>query len=200
MTANAQWVVGGQIGFNHFGLHDDNYTIGSNATTDITILPKVGYQLNDKMQIGIQFGLDYTYNRNYANSDDTYGSNWQSSIAIAPYFRYNLMQWRNFTLFCEAQLGLGFTLESHNYNTVTDNTTDNGDNFTTVALSVIPGLNYSLSDKVSMDVYFNLARLACNWVLSDGFDVHSYDLGVNMNAQDLNAHLGNFAIGFNYHF
>ncbi len=200
MTANAQLVIGGQLGLNHNGTHDDNYSIGSTANTDITVLPKIGYQLNDNMQIGVKLGVDYTYARNYGGNEDTYMSGWQNTIQIAPYFRYNLLEWNKFTLFCEAQLAFGLHMESHNYNTVTGNTTDNADDFTTVGLSIVPGLNYSLSDKISMDLYINLARLACNWTLTDGFDTHNYDLGVNMDAQTLNAHLNNFAIGFNYHF
>ncbi len=204
MTANAQFVLGGQVSLGHNGAHDDDFTAGiSNATTNITIMPKIGYQLNDKMQLGIQFGLNYNYNRGYINplgSEDDYVSGWGTVVRFNPYFRYNLTQWRNFTLFCEAQLSLGLHLETHNYNTVTDNTTDNADDFTTIGLSIVPGLNYALSDKCSLDLYVNLARLACDWTLTDGVDTHSYDLDVNMNAQDLNAHLGNFAIGFNYHF
>lgn len=200
MTANAQLILGGQIGLNHNGNHDDNYSLGSNANTNITILPKIGYQLNDNMQIGIKLGVDYTYGRVYAAGEDNYASNWQNTLYLAPYFRYNLMEWRSFTLFCEAQLAFGLHMESHNYNTLTDNTTDNADDFTTIGLSIVPGLNYALSDKCSLDLYVNLARLACNWTLTDAFDTHSYDLGVNMDAQTLNAHLGNFAIGFNYHF
>lgn len=200
MTANAQFVLGGQVALGHNGAHDDNYSLTSNASTDITVMPKIGYQLNDKMQLGVQLGLEYNYNRAYAGNEDTYLSTYGSVIRFNPYFRYNVADWRNFTLFCEAQVSLGLHLETHGYNTVTDNTTDNADDFTTIGLSIVPGLNYALSDKCSLDLYVNLARLACNWTLTDGVDTHSYDLGVNMNAQDLNAHLGNFAIGFNYHF
>ena len=200
MTANAQFVLGGHIGLAHNGSHDDNYTLGSNASTDITVMPKIGYQLNDKMQLGVQLGLEYNYNRAYAGNEDTYLSTYGSVIRFNPYFRYNVAEWRNFTLFCEAQVSLGLHLESHTYNTVTDNTTDNNDDFTTVGLSVVPGLNYSLSEKCSLDLYINLVRLACDWTLTDGVDTHSYYLGADMNAQSINAQFGNFLVGFNYHF
>lgn len=203
MTANAQWVLGGQVALGHNGAHDDNFTVGSNANTFMTIMPKVGYQLNDNMQVGVLFGLEYNYNRNYtslAGSEDDYNSWRQSTINIAPYFRYNVLQWRSFTLFCEAQLALGLHMESHNYNATTDTETDNADDFTSLGISVVPGLNYSLSDKVSLDLYCNLARLAADFTFADGWSTHSYGLEANMNAQSLNAHLNNFAIGFNYHF
>lgn len=201
MTANAQWVLGGQIDLNHNGGHDDNFTLGSYANTTLTILPKVGYQLNDKMQIGLQFGLDYNYNRAYTiNSEDDYISNYGTIVRLNPYFRYNVLQWRSFTLFCEAQLGLGLHMETHTYNSTLDNTTDNNDNFTTVSLAVVPGLNYALSNKVSFDLYCNIIGLACDWTMRDGWSTHNYGLYADMQAQTMNAQFNNFAIGFNYHF
>ena len=115
MTANAQFVIGGNLGVNHNGNHDKDFTAGSTATTTISIMPKIGYQLNENMQIGAQLGWDYTYNRAYtdpAGNSKTYNSRPQSAIEIDPYFRYNVASWKNFTVFAEAQLGFRMGLES----------------------------------------------------------------------------------------
>lgn len=204
MTANAQFVLGGKLDINHNGNHDDDY-LGGSAATNISILPKIGYWLNDNMQIGAQFGWDYTYTRTYAGADDTYTSHPKSAVVIAPYFRYNVANWNNFTVFCEAQLNVTLGLESNQHNFVggdefTGFPVDQSDNYTSFGLNVVPGLNYAFNDRISMDIYVNLLGLYCNMTSYEGRSSHNWGLMANMNAQDLNAHLNNFSIGFNYAF
>lgn len=203
MAANAQFVLGGNIGINHSNSHSDDYVSGT-AETNISILPKIGYWLNDDMQIGAQLGWVYGYERSYASADDTYTSTPQSVIVFAPYFRYNFAEWKKLKVFCEAQLGIGFGLESHthwfvNGDEIDGSPSDNGNNFTSFGLNVVPGLNYSFNDHISMDIYVNLLGLYANVRSNDdGSGTHSWGLMANMGAQDLNAHLSNFSIGFNY--
>ena len=95
-TANAQFVVGGNVGIDHSSRANDDYSRGT-TNTNISILPKVGYQLNDQMQVGIQLGWDYNYNRWYGASapsgaigatdyaSDSYESNPSSAIVLKPY-------------------------------------------------------------------------------------------------------------------
>ncbi len=206
-TANAQFVIGGNIGFSHDADYDDNYTAayGSQANTDITILPKVGYQLNDDMQIGAQLGWNYNYTRNYMGAKDSYTSTPQSAIVIAPYFRYNLLKWKKFNVFCEAAINFELGLESKthtfvNGSEVTGSPVKNGDNYTSFGIGVVPGLNYAFSNSFSMDIYVNLASIYWNATSYDGHADHMWGFGANMSEQTLNAHLNNFLIGFNYHF
>lgn len=206
MTANAQWVLGGNIEASHDNFHATDYAAGT-TVNHFSIAPKVGYWLNDDMQIGAQIGWGYDYNRNYLldvdhyNSTSNTGVSGQPTITIAPYFRYNVASWKNFTVFAEAQLNLGLHLESSNFtNTPTEVTTNNGDNFTSIGLSVVPGLNYSFTDHISMDLYVNLLRCYANFATAENWGSHEYGIGCNMNAQSINAHLNNFAIGFNYAF
>ncbi len=206
-TANAQFVIGGNIGFSHDADYDDNYTAayGSQANTDITILPKVGYQLNDDMQIGAQLGWNYNYTRNYMGAKDSYTSTPQSAIVIAPYFRYNLLKWKKFNVFCEAAINFELGLESKthtfvNGSEVAGSPAKNGDNYTSFGIGVVPGLNYAFSNSFSMDIYVNLASIYWNATSYDGHADHMWGFGANMSEQTLNAHLNNFLIGFNYHF
>ena len=204
MTANAQWVLGGNIGIDHNNNHTNDYVTGT-TTTNINILPKIGYWLNDNMQIGAQLGWGYTYTRNYAGANDTYTSHPQSNIQINPYFRYNVTSWKNFTVFCEAQLNIAFGLESKIHSFVNGSETtgfpaDQGDAYKALTLRVVPGMNYSFNDKFSMDLYINLASLYCGFFSNDGIGAHTWGVGCDFTAQDLNAHLANFSIGFNYAF
>lgn len=199
MTANAQWVLGGNIGANHSNNHATDYVTGS-TSTNISIMPKIGYWLNDDMQIGIQLGYTQNYNRNYLTDVDSYTSNTGSALEFIPYFRYNVANWKNFTVFCEAQLDLTLGLESHGYNSVTETTTDAGDSYTRFGIALVPGLNYAFTENISMDIYVNLLALYADFYTSDNSGAHSWGLGLNMDAQTVNAHLSNFAIGFNYSF
>ena len=204
LTANAQIVIGGELGFHHDGAHDDNYTmINSNASTTLTIMPKIGYQLNDKMQVGANLGWSYTYTRNYAGADNTYTSHPESTFEFTPYLRYNLTKWKNFTVFCEALLGISIHPESSNYSYLNGSAVagfpaKRGDNWTRFGLNVIPGLNSAITEKISMDVYVNLLGIHA-WTKS-GNNTSEHDLGFNADAsaQSLNAQFGNFMIGFNY--
>lgn len=215
-AANAQYVIGGQIGVNHDGNANGDYSNNSNTT--LTIMPKVGYWLNDNMQVGLNFGVDYNYNRNYAgdNNNDHYFSNTQLQYQIAPYFRYNFAQWNNFKVFCEAQLAFGITPKGSWKNTVA-NTSGNGNTkATAIDLTVVPGLNYALTENISLDLYVNLLGLYYNYTTTTttvaGVDNvvkdHSMGLLADMTAQPflgigvagLAGHLTNFAVGFNYSF
>lgn len=216
-TANAQFVIGGNVGVNHNGNHDKNFSTGT-AYTGISIEPKVGYQLNDKMQFGAQVGWTYTYNRWYgmsatagaipvaSYSKDSYESNPVNVINIAPYFRYNFATWKHFTVFCEAQLGVGIGLESKGHlfidgKEVTGSPVKQGDNYTQLSAAITPGLNYSINNMFSLDIYVDLLGFAWR-TRTNGNDSnnHSWGFNANMDAETLNAHLSNFRIGFNYHF
>lgn len=196
MTASAQWVLGGNLGVDHANRHANDYVAGT-ASTDISIMPKIGYWLNDDMQVGAQLGYVVDFDRNYVGSTDNYTSDHQSSIVIAPYLRYNVAKWNKFTVFCEGQLALTLGLESSTYNSVTDNTTKWGDSFTQIGINVLPGLNYAFSDKISMDIYVHLLGIHANFLTNDAGGAHSFGFGNNADEQTILAHLANFGIGFN---
>ena len=197
-AANAQIVIGGQIDYNTWGYNTSNESVvaggtpttwgmpGSNwagtNTSSLTILPKIGYNLNDKMQVGAALGLVYdktvdysAFGWEYRNVADFEG--WQkttrTAIQIAPYFRYNVTEFKGFTLFCEAQLAFTFGMNPHihNYNVaytdalnvavaaVDEDVEGIKDTYTDIALTVVPGLNYKFNDKFSADIYIDLLGL-----------------------------------------
>lgn len=204
-TANAQWVIGGNINATHENTHTTDYVTGT-TTNHFSIMPKIGYWLNENMQIGAQVGWAYDYKRTYNGDADTYtstsktGTSGQPTIVIAPYFRYNVANWKKFTIFAEAQLNIGLHMESSNYNTVGSTTTDNGDNYTSFGLNVVPGLNYALSEHCSFDLYVNLFRCYAEFATAENWGSHKYGIGADMNAQSIQNHLNIFTLGFNYAF
>lgn len=156
-AANAQFVVGGQIGFNttggntsnhtQFGTVENNWTVPATGRTQFQLMPKIGYQLNDKMQVGAQLGLTYNWTKNYdvvsyfsltnpVSTGYAYtaaydkAENWRTrhnfGFAIAPYFRYNVTEFGKFTLFCEAQITLALNGKQHYHDFATEVTTTGG--------------------------------------------------------------------------
>lgn len=229
-AANAQFVIGGQLGFNTNG---SKYTQESaNPVWDspvakamnLTIAPSVGYMLNDNMQVGLS--LEYTltnttnYNRAvYALGQEEWAKTSNSVFTIAPYFRYYFAQAGDFNFFCEATLGYGIMGRgnNHDYSNVPGLSYDNeykGVNSMNVLMfTIIPGVNYRFSENFSADCYIDLAGLAFYNITTKTYGVGAdpdalfstdvnnvFGLVANTSAQDLNAHLGNFRIGFNYHF
>jgi hypothetical protein len=125
-AANAQFVVSGQFGFNTNGgsRYIKNEAVATNETkipnniiNTLTFAPSFGYMLSDNMQVGLGFGLGYTYTKNFntvAPVGEAYttpnlnAENWTSTsqlnFNIAPYFRYYFAEAGNFKLFCEASI------------------------------------------------------------------------------------------------
>lgn len=229
MAANAQLILGGQFGFNTNGGTNTNevapvFTVPNTKTMNLTIAPTISYVLNDNMQVGVSLGYGMTSTTNYgagayAMDKEAWAKNTWTTFGVAPYFRYYFAQAGNFNFFCQAELGFYLTprTKTHNYdNSVTPVIDDNVNGAwsqTTLALTIVPGVNYKFNDNWSADCFINLAGLAFTHTTFKTFGVpgdpdkltntdvdNTFNLMANMSAQDLNAHLGNFSIGFNYHF
>ena len=203
MTASAQWVMGGQIGFGHNGTHNDNYTAGSTSTTAVAVQPKLGYNLNENWQIGATIVVGYDYTRNYGGAEDTYNSTANLQFGISPYVRYTYGIWKKWNLFVEGSFVFGMSPETTTYAYVNGNevgNVKNGDDVTFLSVGIIPGLNCKLSDKFSLDLYLDVASLTWNMVNTNGFDTHDFSFGANLDRRTITNYLNNFRIGFNYHF
>ena len=193
--------------------------------TNFTFAPTVGYALNDKMQVGLTFSYTVWSNTNYGpavaymNDKEDWVKTKNSTLGIIPYFRYYFAQAGNFNFFCEASLGFYSTprFYRHTYDNTVDPVIDNEVNgpssSTDITLRIVPGVNYRINDKFSADCYIDLAGLAFTHNTTKNYGTladpdalvttdtdNSFRLFGNASAQDLNAHLGNFRIGFNYHF
>lgn len=232
MAANAQFILGGQLGFNTTSgtYTQENVTpvwdMPNYKGMNLTFAPTISYVLSDNMQIGL--GINYTYgagtNYNsaaYALNQEVWTKTVRTSFSVAPYFRYYFAQAGNFNFFCEAALAFGISPRTkiHNYSNVPlvgyDDEFNGATKTSFVELSIVPGVNYKFSDKWSADCYIDLAGVVFNhnsvktYVGGTGTtkddlvstDVtNNFGLIANASAQDLNAHLGNFRIGINYHF
>lgn len=120
ISASAQnWYLGGSIGFNHVKVDDEK-------TSNFTIAPEVGYNLNSNWAIGA--ALDYTWEK------DSY-----NVFTIQPYARYSFFRTENnlLSLFVDGGFGLGFI------------SPDEGDSTTVWSIGLKPGLALNVTEKFS---------------------------------------------------
>lgn len=92
-----KWVVGGTGSFSH-----DKTEIGGNLSEELTrirIEPFFGYQLSDRWRVGLTFGYSYTDidKAGFANKDG------HSEYRVGPYVHFDIVKWRRWTLFAEAE-------------------------------------------------------------------------------------------------
>jgi len=118
-TMNAQWYIGGGVGYNHV-------KVGDAKVNSFKILPEVGYNINDKWAVGA--GVGYIYQKN--------GDVKTNGFTIAPYARYTFVKWEKVNLFCD--LGL-----SYNYTKAGDAKTN------TFGVGLFPGIAVNLNEKLS---------------------------------------------------
>ena len=229
-AANAQFVVRRQFGINTTGgtytreSANPTWDSPNTKTFDFTLAPSVGYMLNDKMQVGLSLGYTYTTNTNYniavyALGQEEWAKISNSIFSVSPYFRYYFAEAGNFHFFCEAALGFSLSGRSsnHDYSNVPylsyDNEYKGATSFSALSLTIVPGVNYRINDNWSADCYIDLAGLFFTHTHMNTYGVgtdpdalfstdvnNNFGLMANATAQDLNAHLGNFRIGINYHF
>ena len=230
MAANAQFVIGGQLGFTAAGGNTHHEAVAPVTTAfdvpgtkamNFTIAPSIGYVLNDNMQIGLS--LQYTsnstttYNATVYPTYESWNQDKQSMFGIAPYFRYYFLEAGDFNFFCQAELGYVVTPKSHYhyYNNEPapfgyDNQGDGLVSTNILSFAIVPGVNYKFSDFISADCFIDLAGLAFlqtstknynnDGVLLNTTSTHGFGLIADATAKDLNTHYGNFRIGINFHF
>lgn len=176
VTANAQIILGGQLGFNTTSGTFTSETspvwdAPNNKAMTLTIAPTISYVLNDNMQIGL--GIEYSYGTMtnytqgaYALNQEDWSKTSMTMFSVAPYFRYYFFNANRFNFFCEATLGFGISPRDkrHDYSNDPvfgyDNEFEGTMQTTMIGLSITPGVNYRINDNWSADCYIDLAGLA----------------------------------------
>ncbi|MDY6799597.1 MAG: porin family protein [Bacteroidota bacterium] len=145
-SLSAQIKVGGSIGF--MGQSSNATTGGTTndgpTNTEITLLPNVEYMLSDNFSIGGKIGFSIDISKN--DAADTKTSLFM--FHISPYARMYFPLGEKLSFFGEG--GIQFARGTEK-NTI-GSTTNDGDTQTNFGIGVIPGLNYGLSDKVSLEL------------------------------------------------
>lgn len=146
VAASAQVYIGGGLGVNSYKpIHQDGVDV--DATTTFSIIPEIGYNLDDKWTVGIGIGYEHASNISLTTfNDETFDK--MNGFTIQPYARYHFVKWNNVSLFIQG--GLGYTYGKATIDGDEDLDTEDFDaTVSTFYIAFKPGVKVDLSDKLS---------------------------------------------------
>jgi len=166
MSVNAQVYVGGSLGIDAWSSQKN---AGDRSETTFTILPEVGYNLNDEWAVGTVIGYV---------SDKWVGVNGisESAFTFNPYARYTYLKAGKVSLFVDG--GVDFTTASKA-------------DWNELAIGLKPGLAVSLSDNISF--VSHLGFIGYDVLNPDGDDNNTSKFGLDLNGNNLT-----FGLYFNF--
>lgn len=166
MSVNAQVYVGGSLGINAWSSQKN---AGDRSETTFTILPEVGYNLNDEWAVGTVIGYV---------SDKWVGVNGisESAFTFNPYARYTYLKAGKVSLFVDG--GVDFTTASKA-------------DWNELAIGLKPGVAVSLSDNISF--VSHLGFIGYDVLNPDGDDNNTSKFGLDLNGNNLT-----FGLYFNF--
>ena len=166
MSVNAQVYVGGSLGINAWSSQKN---AGDRSETTFTILPEVGYNLNDEWAVGTVIGYV---------SDKWVGVNGisESAFTFNPYARYTYLKAGKVSLFVDG--GVDFTTASKA-------------DWNELAIGLKPGLAVSLSDNISF--VSHLGFIGYDVYNPDGDDNNTSKFGLDLSGNNLT-----FGLYFNF--
>ena len=155
MSVNAQVYVGGSLGINAWSSQKN---AGDRSETTFSILPEVGYNLNDEWAVGTVIGYV---------SDKWTGVNGisESAFTFNPYARYTYLKAGKVSLFVDG--GVDFTTASKA-------------DWNELAIGLKPGLAVSLSDNISF--VSHLGFIGYDVLNPDGDDNNTSKFGLDLTA------------------
>lgn len=176
LTANAQFYVGGETGL--WRNPDKN-------TTNFTLRPEFGYELNEKWDLGI--GIGYTHN--YDGQSDGFLYIKTNSFNINPYARWTFANLGPVNFFLE----MGFGIETYKVKAGTKDSdiVANDDANTAWNIGVRPGLSIDVAKHLQFITHVGFLGYRDS---NDHFNGHANDgFGFRASSEDL-------TIGFVYKF
>jgi long-subunit fatty acid transport protein len=195
-TANAQLYLGGSLGF-----ESEKEKEAESKTTTFTIAPEVGYSVSDKLDVGISLGIlnskleksFYEFQGMNAFFDEVKLSGWE----VAPYVRYNMVQFGNFSVLAKASIAFGGGKA-----TVKIAGQEQEGKLSIIGVNIAPVLKYTLSDKFDLLANLNFMSVGFNQQkVKDGETTTNFGLNVDSNdVANLNGGEVPFTIGFAYKF
>ena len=184
MVSNAQIWIGGGIGFSSTG---GERNVGGNKTdlaseTTFTFAPKVGYNLNDIFSVGLGFGLTTSLTEGVpfgtpVVKDEDSSTQWNLDL----FARYTAFEAGNLSLLLQGGFGLGGRNEEHK---PAGPSTETKDEYAFFNVMVLPVVQYSLSDKFSLEASFNFLGFGFHTethTSPSNVETTRYNIGLNAN-------------------
>lgn len=134
ISASAQVYIGGGVSF-HSTKPQTVEGVDVDTKTAISILPEIGYKLEDNLSIGI--GLGYSHSKQGDRKDDAF--------SIEPYIRYTFAKWNKVGFFGEAGFGYQHTKNSVEKE-IGNSTLETSTKENTWYIGVRPGISIDVTD------------------------------------------------------
>ena len=170
LTANAQFYVGGSLGFQAGKAGD-----GADNVTKFQIAPEVGYNVSEDLAVGIALGFQ-TYNGNFSETTGfaTNGTKYDKSLTdfvLNPYVRYAFYKTGSLSLFVDGTVKLAFR---------------NQDRGMVAGVGLRPGLKFAASEKI--DLVATMGFLGYQWGNKKAGKPSTFGLGVDNTALSFGAY------------
>ena len=133
VAANAQVWVGGEVGYNTSKITIDGTK--ANAENTVTILPEIGYSLNENWDVAVAIGYKHGDEKEHITGEFV-GTN---SFILNPYVRYSYAKVGDLKFFVDG----GFSYMNTHF-------CGDDDNMNSWSLGFKPGLAYSVSPKTTL--------------------------------------------------
>jgi hypothetical protein len=196
ISLNAQFFVGGNVGFNASGNNTENgfTTTDKGSSYAFNISPYVGKFLSEKFAAGLALNLAISNNKSGVNFETQSKS---STIGVSPFLRYYAIKWNKLSVYGQANIGLEFTKSNQKTGGIT--TVDS--KATRTYLTVVPVLAYAVNDKFSLVTALNILSFGYSYSFSkDGSEKYrtsTFNAGARL---DNIVSVGNLTIGAIYKF
>lgn len=178
-TANAQFHFGGSFSIN-FG--NEHTAFSSGATNDkefayiISLMPKMYWNLGDKMQVGGRIGFAFgriasgtvygTDKTGLEGAKDDYNSvNRAIGWSLSPFFGYRLLNWKKVSVWAEANAFVG-----QYYNTDRKSSSTEWGRQTEYGFQILPVVNIDLTEKLALQLHIGFISLGWYGTRSDYMD------------------------------
>lgn len=184
LTANAQFWVGGNVGFSRFENSSELETESESAESKPVRLyfgPKIGYSFNDKWAVALSLSYSHGTNENKASSSDYISKSNQHYFDITPFVRYSFAKSGIVSFHVDGGMTFGYSKSKweSKYNSDMDYErrnpySDRETNMFNVGLR--PGMQIDLSDHVALEL--NLGFFGYSWHRTEALDEY-YDIERN---------------------
>jgi len=159
ISLNAQFFVGGNVGFNTTSNHEinnGNFPSSKASVYNLMLFPSVGKFLSEKIAVGVELNVSFSGSKTVTTVENI---SKYSTLGISPFVRYYVIKWNKFSLFGHGKVGIDFT----NSTITSGGIISDQPKGTRLYFSVHPGISYDVNDKLLLQTYLSFLDLGYSY-------------------------------------
>jgi|GEM_PF-2035856 len=207
VSVNAQWFMGGEVGFNvsndnideaYNEAYNEAYSASNRTNIGFRIAPAGGYYFNEKFALGLSFRVGGDFSKSWEKSEYLDTKNRENSFnwGIFPLVRYSVFTYKKFSVLLEGSTGVGCT---HGFSKGGEGTIERERVRTTISVVVFnvrPIFCFKFNDHLQMETGLRFLNLGYNIdILKEEWK--SIEVPSNYGLYKINRTKHNFGVGFN---